>query len=434
MAAPLDSAAQQETDRSSSCWRAIGRLPGTFDEMMDRDGRRAPALAAAAGDARRSRPERDQSALRRRRSPSARFRRVLPRLRGSGRSRAAVAAQPCAAADRSVRMGRRSRPAWCSAPSCSKRCLPMSTAPARLVREGRLPAAVVAGNPEFLRPLVGVAPPGGAHLRFYAVDVGRCAGRPLVGARRPHPGAVRRRLRARKPARALARDARRLSRAQGRAAGAVLPGVPGRSLGAQPPGRFARLPAHAGAAERDLFRARLSRALSRLPAGRRRRPDGARRRRLHPHGVGIEARRRAGAPARRRLRRSARAQCTLAPRRARPGAGGARRHGRDRQFARLRRGRGARAAGFPAGAGAGRARARSCAAECRHLVARPGARARGGRRPARRHGDRVRLPGRIARPPRATGGTRREPRGRASAAKSSRRSLTAASTSSPRRR
>jgi uncharacterized circularly permuted ATP-grasp superfamily protein/uncharacterized alpha-E superfamily protein len=46
---------------------------------------------------------------------------------------------------------------------------------ARLVREGRLPAALIAGNPEFLRPLVGVAPPGGAHLRFCAVDVGRGA-------------------------------------------------------------------------------------------------------------------------------------------------------------------------------------------------------------------------------------------------------------------
>ena len=45
--------------------------------------------------------------------------------------------------------------------------------PARLVREGRLPAAVVAGNPEFLRPLVGAKPPGGAFLRFCAVDVGR---------------------------------------------------------------------------------------------------------------------------------------------------------------------------------------------------------------------------------------------------------------------
>jgi uncharacterized circularly permuted ATP-grasp superfamily protein/uncharacterized alpha-E superfamily protein len=45
--------------------------------------------------------------------------------------------------------------------------------PAKLVADGRLPAAVVAGNPEFLRPLVGVAPPGGAYLRFYGVDVGR---------------------------------------------------------------------------------------------------------------------------------------------------------------------------------------------------------------------------------------------------------------------
>lgn len=45
--------------------------------------------------------------------------------------------------------------------------------PANLVREGRLPAAVIAGNAEFLRPLVGVTPVGGAHLRLYAVDVGR---------------------------------------------------------------------------------------------------------------------------------------------------------------------------------------------------------------------------------------------------------------------
>ncbi|MBX9776571.1 MAG: circularly permuted type 2 ATP-grasp protein [Xanthobacteraceae bacterium] len=44
---------------------------------------------------------------------------------------------------------------------------------ADLVRDGRLPASVVAGNPEFLRPLVGAAPAGGSHLRFYAVDVGR---------------------------------------------------------------------------------------------------------------------------------------------------------------------------------------------------------------------------------------------------------------------
>src|SRR5215475_11071722 len=47
--------------------------------------------------------------------------------------------------------------------------------PARLIREGRLPAAVIAGNPEFLRPLVGAIPPGGHYLWFYAVDIGRAA-------------------------------------------------------------------------------------------------------------------------------------------------------------------------------------------------------------------------------------------------------------------
>jgi uncharacterized circularly permuted ATP-grasp superfamily protein/uncharacterized alpha-E superfamily protein len=50
-----------------------------------------------------------------------------------------------------------------------------SYGPGTLTREGRLPAALIAGNPEFLRPLVGVKPPGGAHLRFYAVDIGRGA-------------------------------------------------------------------------------------------------------------------------------------------------------------------------------------------------------------------------------------------------------------------
>src|ERR1700744_3002485 len=48
-----------------------------------------------------------------------------------------------------------------------------SYGPSTLTGEGRLPAALIGGNPEFLRPLVGVLPPGGAHLRFYAVDVGR---------------------------------------------------------------------------------------------------------------------------------------------------------------------------------------------------------------------------------------------------------------------
>jgi uncharacterized circularly permuted ATP-grasp superfamily protein/uncharacterized alpha-E superfamily protein len=42
-----------------------------------------------------------------------------------------------------------------------------------LVAEGSLPAAAVAGSPDFLRPMIGARPPGGRWLRLYACDVGR---------------------------------------------------------------------------------------------------------------------------------------------------------------------------------------------------------------------------------------------------------------------
>ncbi len=45
--------------------------------------------------------------------------------------------------------------------------------PGRLVAEGYLPAALVAGNPEWLRPLVGVEPRGGKFLQFLAFELGR---------------------------------------------------------------------------------------------------------------------------------------------------------------------------------------------------------------------------------------------------------------------
>ncbi|KAB1073265.1 circularly permuted type 2 ATP-grasp protein [Methylobacterium planeticum] len=45
--------------------------------------------------------------------------------------------------------------------------------PAGLVSAGLLPASVVAGSPEFLRPLHGVSPPGGRYLKLYAADIGR---------------------------------------------------------------------------------------------------------------------------------------------------------------------------------------------------------------------------------------------------------------------
>lgn len=45
--------------------------------------------------------------------------------------------------------------------------------PNELVASGRLPAALVAGNPEWLRPLVGVRPKGGHFLHFLAFELGR---------------------------------------------------------------------------------------------------------------------------------------------------------------------------------------------------------------------------------------------------------------------
>jgi uncharacterized circularly permuted ATP-grasp superfamily protein/uncharacterized alpha-E superfamily protein len=45
--------------------------------------------------------------------------------------------------------------------------------PAYLISDGVLPAAVVAGSPEFLRPMVGVTPPGGRWMHLYAADIAR---------------------------------------------------------------------------------------------------------------------------------------------------------------------------------------------------------------------------------------------------------------------
>ncbi|QFR34241.1 circularly permuted type 2 ATP-grasp protein [Ancylobacter sp. TS-1] len=42
-----------------------------------------------------------------------------------------------------------------------------------LLHSGALPAAAVAGSPDFLRPMVGVDPHGGSFLRIYAADIGR---------------------------------------------------------------------------------------------------------------------------------------------------------------------------------------------------------------------------------------------------------------------
>ena len=44
---------------------------------------------------------------------------------------------------------------------------------ARLVAHGALPAAALTGSPDFIRPMLGVSPPGGRWLQLYAADLGR---------------------------------------------------------------------------------------------------------------------------------------------------------------------------------------------------------------------------------------------------------------------
>ncbi len=43
----------------------------------------------------------------------------------------------------------------------------------RLVADGAIPAAAIAGSNEYLRPVCGIKPPGGRYLNLYAADVGR---------------------------------------------------------------------------------------------------------------------------------------------------------------------------------------------------------------------------------------------------------------------
>jgi uncharacterized circularly permuted ATP-grasp superfamily protein/uncharacterized alpha-E superfamily protein len=149
-------------------------LPGVFDEMMDGDGRvRAHwqpflgRLAALGADEINRRFAAADRYLR----GSGVFYRVYEDAAGIERpwplSHVPLIIEP--AEWRELEAGLIQRAALLEA------VLADAYGPSLLSRDGRLPAALIAGNPEFLRPLVGVAPPGGAHLRFYAVDIGRGA-------------------------------------------------------------------------------------------------------------------------------------------------------------------------------------------------------------------------------------------------------------------
>src|SRR6195256_5793910 len=148
--------------------------PGNFDEMMDRDGRVREhwrpflTMLAALG---REEIDRRFAAADRHLRESGVFYRVYEDPAGAERPWPLSHVPLIIAATEweALRAGLIQRAELLEA------VITDSYGAAKLGTEGRLPAAVIAGNPEFLRPLVGVAPPGGAHLRFCAVDVGRAA-------------------------------------------------------------------------------------------------------------------------------------------------------------------------------------------------------------------------------------------------------------------
>ena len=174
MAAPLETTAERDPVSLEAFVAAYRPLPGIFDEMMD-DGGRVRAhwrsfLSMLAGLGPEEINRRFAAADRYLRSSGV-FYRVYEDPAGIERpwplSHVPLIIEP--AEWRELEAGLVQRAALLEA------VLADAYGPSQLTRDGHLPATVIAGNPEFLRPLVGVAPPGGAHLRFYAVDVARGA-------------------------------------------------------------------------------------------------------------------------------------------------------------------------------------------------------------------------------------------------------------------
>ena len=172
MAAHLDNALAQPNGSLEPLLSGYRPLPGVFDEMMDADGRLRghwqPLLSMLSGLGGEEINRRFAAADRYLRDSGV-FYRVYEDPAGVERpwplSHVPLLIAP--SEWKQLEAGLIQRAGLLEA------VLADAYGPAELIRDGRLPATLVAGNPEFLRPLVGIAPPGGAHLRFYAVDVGR---------------------------------------------------------------------------------------------------------------------------------------------------------------------------------------------------------------------------------------------------------------------
>src|SRR5262245_28404651 len=171
MAANLDSAAR-ENDDVAPLVAAYRPLPGVFDEMMNRDGRLRAHWRPFLGILAALGPEeinRRFAAADRYLRDSGVFYRVYEDPTGAERPwpLCHIPLIIDATEWEALKAGLIQRAQLLEA------VLADAYGDASSVKDGRLPAVLIGGNPGFLRPLVGSAPVGGAHLRFYAVDIGR---------------------------------------------------------------------------------------------------------------------------------------------------------------------------------------------------------------------------------------------------------------------
>ena len=218
-------------------------LDGVPDEMVDAAGDAAPGLEAAAST---------RSTSLGPRSSTRRFARADQYLRDAGvyyrvydKAGANEREWPLAHVPLLIdetRMGRRSAPAWSSAPNCSRRSSPTSMATTGWSRDGLLPPGLIASSPEYPAAVVGVKPAERPFPAFLRLRARPRPGRQLVGAGRPHAGAVGRRLRAGEPRRHDARAVRHLWRDACPSARRLLPPLPRRAASAWPPSRRAASP------------------------------------------------------------------------------------------------------------------------------------------------------------------------------------------------
>src|SRR5271154_657018 len=356
--------------RRGACRRLDGRLRAVVgDSRRVRGGRRgAPAaLDATARLARLAGPGRRIPALRCRRPSHPQSRNVLPRSRRDLRT--GLAAEPDAAADPRGGMARdraRRRATRRAVGKGAVRRLRRGPSDRR-GRSSRRRAQRLSRlrTRDARRQAAGQAVAAPVRRRYRAGTR-----RAMVGLGRPHAGAFRFGLRAGESLGRFPGLPVPLSRDERRAARALLPriarGAEGerRALGAADRNIYAR------PVERDLFRAGLSRALSRLSAGGGRGSRDAGRPRVRAHDRRPQARRCALAPRRRRMVRSARAQLGLAYRSAGAAGRDPRRRRRDREHAGLWTRGSARAAAVPAETRAAPARRGPRDAEHRDLVVR----------------------------------------------------------------